>query len=300
MNIVLTGASGFIGQRLIEAITSNFPKSNLILVSSKPNKKFKTIIHNDYELSKDSFFSHKIYEIDVLVLLGAFIPKSNSEANDIYRSKKNIDSVTNILNVIPNVKKVIYISSIDVYPYNGDVVSEESLTIPQTLYGFSKLFSERIVETFCVNNNVLYQILRLGHIYGEGEEKYQKLIPSVIQSVLEKKNITIYNDGTAKVSFLYIQDCIENILAAISLDNFYGPINIVSGETFTVREVVEMIVTLSGKKNIEIINHNNNKKYNDYVFDNSKMVNYLARERHTLSNGLLAEIRYMESLKNAV
>ena len=301
MNIIITGASGFIGQKLISQVVFEYPRANIVLISSKEIKPYQTLIHNNYEVRPKDFINLGIIEIDVLILLGAFTPKYNSDADNILKTKTNVDSTINILGSIPKVKKIIYISTIDVYEFKDEIITESTNTTPQTLYGFSKLFSEKIVEKFCVNNKVVFQILRLGHIYGAGEDAYKKLIPNTIRGVLNDRKVTIYNQGSAKVSFLSVTDCTKNIVESIKLDYHVGPINLVSNTSLTVREIVDLIIKLSSVEyNVEVSNLNISASLRNYVFDNVKMTKYLKGEVSILENELLDEINYMKFLRDHV
>lgn len=297
MNIVVTGASGFIGKELVKKLSKEYSNDNLILLSSKNIVPYKTIIYTNYEIASDSFLNQGITDVDVLIMLGAFIPKSNSDADNISKSISNINSTVNLIENIPKPKKIIYISTIDVYNFSGDILSEETSTVPQTLYGFSKLMSEKIVSKFSVDNNIVFQILRLGHIYGKGEEQYQKLIPNTIRNVLNGNNVRIYNQGNALVSFIHVIDCVKCIFQSINLDAHVGPINIVSSQSHTVKEVVEKIINLYPlNKNVDLEYINSDSKLRNYVFDNSKMINFLSSESTNFDDGLRDEILFMRAL----
>ena len=57
------------------------------------------------------------------------------------------------------------------------VICEETNTIPKSLYGWSKLYCEKMVEQYGELNGIDTQVLRVGHVYGTGEEGYKKIIP---------------------------------------------------------------------------------------------------------------------------
>ena len=59
-------------------------------------------------------------------------------------------------------------------------VDEHTAVNPTSLYGASKYYCEKMLAVFCKNNNIIFHNLRIGHVYGIGEEKHQKLLPQII------------------------------------------------------------------------------------------------------------------------
>ena len=169
MNILITGANGFIGRKLLEVICNNtsYRTYNIVLLTSKEMLGYTSIIHNNYSFEKADFLRKGIQYIDVLIHLGAFTPKSTSESNQIEGCISNIINTEYLLNNLPSIpKKIIFLSTLDVYGTVSNIISEDSHTIPETLYGHSKLFLEKMILEWSKINKVTPQILRIGHIYG--------------------------------------------------------------------------------------------------------------------------------------
>ena len=98
------------------------------------------------------------------VRMGMHISKCNS----------NITSTAKLLKSnLPMIKNFIFFSTIDVYGYDNPI-TEETKPFPTSLYGHSKLYCEQMVSAWAAQKKVCHQILRIGHVYGEGEEKYTK------------------------------------------------------------------------------------------------------------------------------
>jgi nucleoside-diphosphate-sugar epimerase len=176
MNILITGANGFIGKNLLKHVKNEnlFNSDNLILLSNKKIDGYQCIEHKNYSFSKDDFLIKGINNIEILIHIGAFTPKTNSQANDIEKSYSNVKNTVYLLDNIPNVpNKIIFTSTIDVYKNTNIIIDENSETNPISLYGWSKLLCEKIIEQYGYQNNSIVQILRIGHIYGNGEEEYK-------------------------------------------------------------------------------------------------------------------------------
>lgn len=296
MNILITGATGFIGRNLLQVIETNsaYKNNEVILLTSKEIVGYKCIIHNNYTFSKYDFMEKGINEIDIVIHIGAYTPKTSLEANKVKESVLNIANTECLLDSLPSIpKKVIYLSTIDVYGTVTGIIKEETPTVPCTLYGQSKLFIEKMLERWAEEKNVILQILRIGHIYGEGEDAYKKILPMTIKMILESKSPAIYTDGKEKRSFLYITDCCNLILKSIELDEYVGPINVVSDKEVSILELVNIIIEVSGR-NIKPIVKNKNANIKDFIFNNDKMIKYLGAESVSLREGIIKEYEYFK------
>ena len=244
--ILLTGTSGFIGSRLLIECINLFGQENVVVLSSKKNQKCPTIIYNNYEINAADFSQSPFNKIKTVVHVGAFIPKSTADLNDILKSNSNITFTQNLLTSLPDsVEKFIFFSSIDVYQKTDQVISENNPTIPDTLYGFSKLYCEKMIEQWANTNNKIIQILRLGHVYGPGEGLFKKIIPVTMQKIKGNLQPIIMGDGSSKRAFVYIDDLIFCVKEIMKFDHYKGPVNIVNDQFVTIKDLVHQIIKVA-------------------------------------------------------
>ncbi|PKL40248.1 MAG: hypothetical protein CVV41_20105 [Candidatus Riflebacteria bacterium HGW-Riflebacteria-1] len=294
-NILVTGGTGFIGKHFVQMLRNSEPhrSSRIIIITDTEVEGYECIRHENYSFPAGMLAKNGLDRIDTVYHLGAFIPKDGSEVNDIERSISNIRSTQNLLKICTSkLNKFIFASTVDVYGHTSEVINEDSLTKPHSLYGHSKLFCEKMLEEWSVKNMVLLQVLRLGHIYGPGEDIYQKLIPTTIRKILNAEPVVIWSSGNEKRSFLYITDACRMIIKASNLNEYVKPVNIASSISMSVKEIVKIIVDLSGldvKTNIE---NNAGAVSNDSIFDVSKMNSLLGNEEVELKKGLKLEYDY--------
>lgn len=289
--LLLTGASGFIGRHLLKALKQEpfCQLYDIVALSSQSIVGCNTVLHNNYQFSENYFQQQGIEAIDVVIHAGAFTPKNKNEF-DSFENNSNITGTLNLLNALPSKpSKFIYLSTLDVYETTNDILNESSSVQPQTLYGWSKLYSEKCLTAWAIQNNICLQLLRIGHIYGVGEAKYQKLIPVTIQKVLKKESPEIINQGEEKRSFLHISDCVAAIVNSLSLAKTEGVINIVSSISYTVSEIVHMIIELSEKEVLPVYIHKDIATRN-LLFDSKRMQKLLHRETVPIRVGLQEEI----------
>jgi nucleoside-diphosphate-sugar epimerase len=293
--ILVTGATGFIGGHLLDFLIEKYGKGKIVVLTSKPISKCKFLLHNDYCFDDDYFVNSGFDNIDTILHAGAFNPKSNVDANYIKGRNSNIISTTKLLTSnLPRLKKFIFFSTVDVYAYDNPI-TEKTLLSPSSLYGDSKAYCEQMVSAWAAQKNICHQILRIGHVYGEGEEKYKKIVPITMQRLLSDTPLQVYGDGSEIRSFIYIQDVVNAVVNVLKIKNYAGIINLVGEEKISIKELVNEIVAISGMNpNIDIIEKTTQTR--DLVFNNSKMRELLYVPIVGLKEGLMKEWNYMKNL----
>ncbi|HVT62937.1 MAG TPA: NAD-dependent epimerase/dehydratase family protein [Legionellaceae bacterium] len=294
MKILMTGCAGFIGSRLLTKLCKQFGAHNIIAFSSKENQFCQTIVYKDvkaFDLNQDDY--KWLNTIEIIIHAGAYIPKSTFEPNQIERCTENILFTQALFQLpLPKLKKIIFLSTVDVYE-NTDLITEATSASPLSLYGMSKLYCEKIVAA--LDKNIMKQILRIGHVYGPGEEMFKKFLPLAIQNIIRNEPVELWGDGSDRRSFIYLDDVVNAICNAIALEEEIGPINIVGGVGYTLRELLAQLESICGKT-LDIKTQARLSPKRNYVFDNTKLKSYLLQEETPLREGLEKEYHYFEAL----
>jgi len=150
-----------------------------------------------------------------------------------------------------------------------------------------------MIGAYGVGKGISTQILRLGHIYGPGEEKYKKMLPLTINNILLDRPVEIWGEGSELRSFIYIDDVVSSILSSIELRENVGVINVVGGVSLSIRELVEKIIATSGKS-VSVVFREAASKGKDFVFDNRLLMKTLLEKETSLDSGLEVEYLYMK------
>ncbi|TFC70748.1 NAD(P)-dependent oxidoreductase [Cryobacterium sp. TMS1-20-1] len=296
MKVLITGASGFIGSRLLAAACATYGSENVTAFSSLANAECYTIVYNGDELRIDSAGLVRIRAVEVVIHAGAYTPKSSADANVSLGCTANISFTQRLLELpFSSLKQIIYLSSLDVYA-PAEPITEETLTLPPTLYGLSKLYCERMVALCAAERNITHQILRLGHVYGPGEEKYGKFLPKAIADILGHDSVELWGDGAELRSLIYIDDVVESVLASIGLPAGVGVINVVGSCAISIRQLLDQLIAVSAKR-VELVAMEFDGPRRNYVFDNTKLKSYLLTHETDLSSGLRAEYDHMAKLQ---
>jgi len=292
MKVLLTGASGFIGGHILVALIEKLGRDSVVVLTSKAIPNINCLLYGSFKnfnLSRSCFD-----DVTHVVHAGAFTPKDASQSNAIDLSFSNIQYTKELLSYgFEKVVRFINISTIDVYASTKIKVSENSDIRPVSLYGSSKLYCEEMVKTFSEQKNASYINLRIGHVYGPGEEKYRKVIPIAIQNVINDIPLELWGEGEDLRSFIFIEDVVESILNSLESSEENIDINIVSGEAVSIRDLLYKIINVSGK-DIKVDRKESNHERRDLVFDNSLLLKTLLNKETDLMHGLKLEYQYMK------
>jgi len=257
MRILVTGGDGFIGKHLVKSLLEN---GNLVTIfdnfsnSSKNSSSIvdmgAKIIEGDITELQD--ITNAIKKQDIVIHLAAKISVEESIKNPSETFQVNVNGTKNILIACKkhHVKKLIAASSAAVYGEGmpGLKLTEESKMEPISPYGQSKVKMEQEIKEFVLEHKINYIILRFFNIYGIGQtSEYSGVITKFMERIIQNKSLEVFGDGQQTRDFVAIQDVIYSIHNAISSDK-NGTYNIASGNAVTIKELAELMISLSGKK----------------------------------------------------
>lgn len=259
MRILLTGAAGFLGSHLSDALLqlghsvvglddlSTGSISNL--ESAFKNSKFKFIQHDVREA----------IDIDSDAILNFACPASpiHYQSDPVRTIETNFLGIINMLHLANrNRAKLLQASTSEIY---GD-----PLISPQTEeywgnvnpIGIRSCYDEgkRAAETLCFDYRRQYQVdtrvIRIFNTYGPRMAVGDgRVVSNFIVQALQGKEITIYGDGSQTRSFCYVDDLVDGIIKVIEKDKILPePINLGNPNEFTVLELAEMVIALTGSK----------------------------------------------------
>ena len=232
MKILLTGSKGFIGRNIVELLGDKY---EIIEVT----RGIKFDINNLNSLLD-------INDVDIVIHAAAktFVPDSFIDPYNFY--KFNINSSLNIAEYcrIKKIHKLIYLNA---YPYgnpNYCPVDEGHRVSLHSPYNKSKYLSEKILINYLEDvTNVVS--LRLFNLYGK-HQKHDFLVPHIIKQALEGDNV-IVKDLEPKRDYLYIKDMVSLIDLIINSKSAYGVYNVGSGESYSVGQVIDLVVDILNK-----------------------------------------------------
>ena len=117
---------------------------------------------------------------------------------------------------------------------------------PRGVYDEAKRFAEAITMAYHRSHGVDVRIVRIFNTYGPRMRPSDgRVVSNFLVQALQGKPLTVYGDGTQTRSFCYVDDEVAGILALLESDHV-GPVNIGNPNEFTVSELAEMIIDITG------------------------------------------------------
>jgi len=211
MNILLTGASGYLGSYLHQ----NLIKNNIVYTLSKSNAN----INCDLRLEIPKFTNN----FDLVIHSAGKAhtnPMNETEIADFFNI--NVLGTKNLLNGLSKYnlpKQLVFISSVSVYGHvKGENINEKHPLLAEDPYGKSKIEAEKIIIDWCNKYNVIYTILRLPLVVGDNPPGNLGLMIKGIQ----KGYYFNIAGGGAKKSMVLASDIASFILKAAEKGGTYN------------------------------------------------------------------------------
>jgi len=266
MKILVTGAAGFIGSHLCEALIEeheivgldNFCDFYDIKIKRKNLHKLvkfdnfqiiKTDIRNQSDL-EDIFSKHKF---DLIIHLAAMAGVRPSISDPVHYTEVNINGTVNLLEQCKKhgIKKFVFASSSSVYGNNKKVPFEESDPVdnPISPYAATKKAGELICHTYHHLEQISMACLRFFTVYGP-RQRPDLAINKFTRKILADEVIPVFGDGTTKRDYTYIDDIIDGIMKSIEFVSnglHYEIFNLGESKTISLSTMIETIENLLGK-----------------------------------------------------
>ena len=255
--ILVTGGAGFLGSHLCDRLVEtgqdvicvdNFftsQKSNVAHLLDRPN--FELVRHD---------VTHPLFlEVDEIYNLACPAAPGHYQYNPIKTIKTSVMGAINMLGLAKRVRaRILHSSTSEVYgdpdihpqpeSYRGNV----NPIGPRACYDEGKRAAETLMFDYRRQNNVNIRVVRIFNTYGPRMHPYDgRVVSNFIRQSLAGEDITIYGDGNQSRSFCYVDDLIDGLLKMMAgPDDFPGPVNLGNPDEFTIRQLAEAVVELTG------------------------------------------------------
>ena len=262
MNIIVTGAAGFIGSHLCQRLVSQgyrvtgidsfldyYPRwiKEMNLADLKNNSSFKFIENNILELDWNSLLE----DVDIVIHLAAQagVRASWGKSFLIY-TKNNIEATQLILEASKEkkLKKLVFASTSSIYGDTDEIPMKESSVVkPVSPYGVTKLAAEGLCNLYWKNYGVPCVSLRYFTVYGP-RQRPDMAFYRFILALFENREITIFEDGNQTRDFTFVDDIITGTELAATKGINGRIYNLGGGSRISVNEAIAMLQEISGKE----------------------------------------------------
>jgi UDP-glucuronate decarboxylase len=257
--ILVTGGAGFIGSHLCERLLND--GHEVISLDNYFTGRKRNIIHlmdNHYfEVVRHDVTQPFYIEVDEIYNLACPASPVHYQYNPIKTVKTSVMGAVNMLGLAKRIKsKILQASTSEVYgdpqvhPQKEDYWGHVNPIGPRSCYDEGKRVAETLFMSYHQQNNVRIKIIRIFNTYGPKMHPNDgRVVSNFIVQALKNNNITIYGNGNQTRSFQYVDDLIDGMINMMSTrDDFFGPVNIGNPGEFTILELAEKIIDLTGSK----------------------------------------------------
>ena len=257
--ILITGGAGFIGSHLCEQLLDE--GNEVISVDNYFTGAKSNIVHlldNPYfELIRHDITMPFFIEADEIYNLACPASPIHYQYNGIKTIKTSVMGAINMLGLAKRIKaKVLQASTSEVYgdpkihPQPETYWGHVNPIGPRSCYDEGKRCAESLFVNYHEQNDVRIKIIRIFNTYGPRMHPNDgRVVSNFIVQALNGKDITIYGDGSQTRSFQYVDDLTNGIIKMMETpDSITGPINIGNPDEFSIKELAEKIIKLTGSK----------------------------------------------------
>jgi UDP-glucuronate decarboxylase len=257
--VLVTGGAGFVGSHLCERLLNE--GNEVVCLDNYFTGQKRNIVHlldNPYfELVRHDVTMPYFIEVDEIYNLACPASPIHYQYNAIKTVKTSVMGAINMLGLAKRIRsKILQASTSEVYgdpeihpqveSYWGNVnpIGERSC------YDEGKRAAETLFINYHKQNNVRIKIVRIFNTYGPRMHPHDgRVVSNFIMQALQGQDITIYGDGQQTRSFQYVDDLLEGMIRMMaSREDFTGPVNIGNPNEFTILELAEKVLRLTGSK----------------------------------------------------
>ncbi|TVM01465.1 MAG: NAD-dependent dehydratase [Candidatus Brocadia sp. WS118] len=256
--VLVTGGAGFIGSYLCERLLE---QGNEVLcldnffTGSKENI-FHLMDNHRFELIRHDITLPVYLEIDRIFHFACPASPVHYQYNPVKTVKTNVMGTINMIAMAKRVKaRFLQASTSEVYGDPQVHPQPESYWGHVNPIGLRSCYDEgkRVAETLTMDyhrkDRVDVKIIRIFNTYGPRMALNDgRVVSNFIIQALTGQDITIYGQGRQTRSFCYVDDLVEGALRMMEAENFIGPVNLGNPEEFTMLELAETVIRLTGSR----------------------------------------------------
>jgi CDP-glucose 4,6-dehydratase len=272
--ILVTGGAGFIGSNLVNELISQGNKVSIVddLSSGK-----KENVNPKAKFYKADVRSKKIADIlkkekpQVVFHLAARPIVEEVYKNPVEAIETNVMGTVNVLEACrkqKNLESVIIVSSDKAYGKSKNLPYKEDHPLNgDHPYDVSKSAADLIARTYFTTYGLPVLITRFSNVFGPGDTNFSRIIPGIVDSIINKKELQIRSDGKMVREYTYVKDIVDGcIKLANHKKNFGEAFNFGSKNILSVLDVVKKSEEALGKKvNYKILNITKNEIPEQYL-----------------------------------
>ena len=258
--VLVTGGAGFIGSHLCRFLLE---KGHEVLCldnffTGRKSNIDELLGRHDFELIRHDITEPVLLEVDQIYNLACPASPVHYQYNPVKTVKTNVMGVINMLGLAKRVgARVLQASTSEVYgdpkvhPQTEDYWGHVNPIGIRSCYDEGKRVAETLMLDYHRQNRVDIRIARIFNTYGPNMLVDDgRVVSNFIVQALRGEDLTIYGDGRQSRSFCYVDDLVRALYGLMESDTFTGPINLGNPNEFTMLELAELVIELTGSRSL--------------------------------------------------
>jgi len=259
-SILVTGGAGFLGSHLIDRLLAaghDVICADNLFTGSKRNIAHLQG-HPRFEFMRHDVTFPLYLEVDEIYNLACPASPVHYQHDPVQTTKTSVHGAINMLGLAKRLNaKILQASTSEVYgdpavhPQREDYWGNVNPIGPRSCYDEGKRCAETLFFDYHRQHQLRIKVVRIFNTYGPRMHPNDgRVVSNFIVQALRGEDITLYGDGQQTRSFCYVDDLITAMVAMMekTTDDYPGPLNIGNPSEFTIRQLAELVIEMTGSK----------------------------------------------------
>lgn len=257
--ILVTGGAGFLGSHLCERLLADGAEVLCLdnfFTGDRRNIE-RLLDYNMFELIRHDVTFPIYLEVDQIYNLACPASPIHYRHDPVQTTKTSVHGAINMLGLAKRLKaKILQASTSEVYgdpnvhPQNEEYWGHVNPIGPRSCYDESKRCAETLFFDYHRQHKLRIKVARIFNTYGPRMHPNDgRVVSNFVVQALLGRDLTIYGDGSQTRSFCYVSDLIDGLVRFMNTDDsVVGPINIGNPDEFSIRELANLIIEMTGSR----------------------------------------------------
>jgi UDP-glucuronate decarboxylase len=255
--VLVTGGAGFVGSHLCERLLKD---GNEVLCVDNFYTGTRHNVHHLLANSRFELMRHDVcfplyVEVDEIYNLACPASPIHYQFDPVQTTKTSVHGAINMLGLAKRVKaKILQASTSEIYgdpavhPQTEDYWGNVNTIGPRSCYDEGKRCAETLFFDYHRQHRLPIKVVRIFNTYGPRMHPNDgRVVSNFIVQALQNRDITIYGDGSQTRAFCYVDDLVDGLVRLMGTPQAVtGPVNLGNPGEFTIRELAETVVELTG------------------------------------------------------
>jgi UDP-glucuronate decarboxylase len=258
-SVLVTGGAGFLGSHLCERLLAE--GHEVLCLDNFFTGSKRNIAHlfdsKNFELIRHDVTFPLYVEVDQIYNLACPASPIHYQHDPVQTTKTSVHGAINVLGLAKRLRCRIFQASTSeiygdpiVHPQTENYWGNVNPIGPRSCYDEGKRCAETLFFDYRRQHGLNIKVARIFNTYGPRMLPNDgRVVSNFIVQALKREPITIYGDGRQTRSFCYVEDMIDGFLRLMATeDAFTGPVNLGNPQEFTVRQLAEEILAITGSR----------------------------------------------------